>query len=148
MKVMPYSFFFSVWFQTDICLTNKYLFETNIPNTTFYPSLLNNCLAPNTWYLPPCLLCTLTHKTWSIVQVRLLLVLVMPCRLNPDVHLPTCFTCHMSHIAFHMWCVTCHISLYLDFFWQSLVSQQLPLHKTIIYAKIWKDENSCKTGSR
>ena len=38
---------FSVWFQTDICLTNEYLFETNIPNNTLYMSLFNNHLVLN-----------------------------------------------------------------------------------------------------
>ena len=52
---------FSVWF------TNVYLFETKIPKNTLYLSLFNNCLVPNTSYLYPYLLCTLGHKTWSIV---------------------------------------------------------------------------------
>ena len=59
---MPWSFFFSVWFQTEICLTNEYRFKNTIPNNIFYLSLFENIFLPNTLYLSPCLLCTLEAK--------------------------------------------------------------------------------------
>ena len=58
----PCSFYFSVLFKTVICLTNKYLFETTIPNNTFNLSLFSNHHVPNTLYPSPCLLCTLNTK--------------------------------------------------------------------------------------
>ena len=58
-KAMPWSIFFSVWFKTDIRLTNEYLLETINQSNTLYQSLFNIYFLPNTLYLCPCLLCIL-----------------------------------------------------------------------------------------
>ena len=77
---MPWSFYFSVWFQTDICLTNGYLFETNIPNNTLYLSQLSIVLHPThdirlhvcsaPWDTKPGLLCrfdSTTHPRYAVL---------------------------------------------------------------------------------
>ena len=58
----------SVW-QTSICLANEYLFETRIPNNTWYLSLLDNHLVYNTLYLSPCFLCFFDATRWILLHV-------------------------------------------------------------------------------
>ena len=57
-----------VW-QTSICLANKYLFETKIPKNTWYLSLFDNHLVPNTLYLSPCSLCFLDATQWILLYI-------------------------------------------------------------------------------
>ena len=63
---MPWGFFFSVWFQTDICWTSEYLVETNIPNNTLYVSVQQSSCTQHVLSVSPFSL-DIGHKTWSIV---------------------------------------------------------------------------------
>ena len=55
--------------QTSICVENKYLFEAGVLNHTFYLSLFDNHLVPNTLYLSLCLFFTLDTARWILLHV-------------------------------------------------------------------------------